>query len=79
MIQAGEALKENVNNVPTLLILGSRDKNVPLDVTKDVLSWATRTVVIGGRGHELCDKIDDLVGGYQCYLPDIERFLEHCL
>ena len=66
------------NRVPTLLIIGSADKNVPFDVTNDVQSWATRTIVIGGYGHELCDEIVN-GGGYYCYLPDIERFLDYCL
>ena len=66
------------NRVPTLLIIGSADKNVPFDVTNEVQSWATRTIVIGGYGHELCDEIVN-GGGYYCYLPDIERFLDYCL
>mmetsp|Transcript_23237 Transcript_23237/g.47049 ORF Transcript_23237/g.47049 Transcript_23237/m.47049 type:complete len:428 (+) Transcript_23237:84-1367(+) len=93
MILAGESLMRKRNlgdtndgnengideDVPTLLILGSQDKNVPFGVTKDVQSWATKTVVIGGKGHELCDDISDIIGGYQCYLPDVERFLDFCL
>jgi len=66
------------HRVPTLLIIGSADKNVPFDVTNDVQGWATRTIVIGGYGHELCDEIVN-GGGYYCYLPDIERFLDYCL
>jgi len=93
MILAGESLMRKRNlgdtndgnengideDVPTLLILGSQDKNVPFGVTNDVQSWATKTVVIGGKGHELCDDISDIIGGYQCYLPDVERFLDFCL
>ena len=67
------------DRVPTLLIIGSADKNVPFDVTNDVQSWATRTIVIGGYGHELCDEIVNGGSGYYCYLPDIERFLDYCL
>lgn len=78
MREAGEALRTNEGGVPTLLIVGSRDKNVPLDVTADVQAWATRTIVIGGRGHELCDELVE-GGGYHCYLPDIDRFLDYCL
>lgn len=48
MMEAGEALQTNEKNVPTLLILASKDKNVPLDVTKD------------GGMHEICDNIEDL-------------------
>ena len=72
------AAATNNNRVPTLLIIGSADKKVPFDVTNDVQSWATRTIVIGGYGHELCDEIVK-GGGYYCYLPDIERFLDYCL
>ena len=77
MREARGALKENRKGVPTLLIV-SCDKNAPLDVTADVQSWATRTIVIGGRGHELCDGVVE-GGGYHCYLPDIDRFVDHCL
>ena len=41
------------HDIPTLLIIGSADKNVPFDVTADVQSWATRTIVVGGKGHEI--------------------------
>ncbi|KAL7493995.1 hypothetical protein ACHAWT_002835 [Skeletonema menzelii] len=78
MLDARESTKCNTRNVPTLLIIGSADKNVPFDVTNEVQGWATRTVVIGGMGHELCDEIVK-GGGYCCYLPDIERFLVYCL
>ncbi|KAL7447973.1 hypothetical protein ACHAWC_000248, partial [Mediolabrus comicus] len=78
MMKAAETTTTNNNRVPTLLIIGSADKNVPFDVTNDVQSWATRTIVIGGYGHELCDEIVN-GGGYYCYLPDIERFLDYCL
>ena len=79
MLEASESTRSNTKNVPTLLIIGSADKNVPFDVTNEVQGWATRTVVIGGKGHELCDKIVESGGHYCCYLPDIERFLKHCL
>jgi len=79
MIDAGDLLKSNQQpDIPTLLIIGSADKNVPFSVTNDVQSWATRTIVIGGKGHELCDKVVE-GGGYHCYLPDIDRFLDYCL
>ena len=79
MIAAGESLKAKKYDVPTLMILGSEDKNVPFAVTSDVQSWATRTIVIGGKGHELCYGEEESDGGYQCYLPDIDRFLDYCL
>jgi len=78
MAEAGDALKTNKHDVPTLLIIGSADKNVPFAVTNDVQSWATRTIVMGGKGHELCEEV--VPGkGYHCYLPDVDRFLEYCL
>lgn len=77
MLEASKSTKSNTKNVPTLLIIGSADKNIPFDVTNEVQGWATRSVVIGGMGHELCDEIVK-GGGYCCYLPDIERFLEYC-
>ena len=78
MKEAGNSLKNNIHNIPTLLIIGSVDKNVPFSVTADVQAWATRTIVIGGKGHELCDEI--VKGGeYHCYLGDVDRFLEYCL
>mmetsp|Transcript_11020 Transcript_11020/g.25640 ORF Transcript_11020/g.25640 Transcript_11020/m.25640 type:complete len:313 (+) Transcript_11020:157-1095(+) len=78
MKEAGESLRSRQAPVPTLLIIGSADKNVPLSITLDVQSWADRTVCLGGKGHELCDKIVE-GGGYDCYLSDINRFLEFCL
>jgi len=77
MKEAGDSLKVNTYDVPTLLIIGSKDKNVPFAVTNDVQAWATRTIVVGGRGHELCDEVVE--GGYHCYLGDIDRFLGYCL
>ncbi|KAL9189966.1 hypothetical protein ACHAXT_009641 [Thalassiosira profunda] len=78
MKEAADGLKTNRHDIPTLLILGSVDKNVPFEVTAGVQSWATRTIVIGGRGHELCDEVVK-GGGYHCYLADIDRFLDYCL
>jgi hypothetical protein len=49
MMEAREALQTNEKNVPTLLILASKDKNVPLDVT--------RTIKVGLR---VCDNVEDL-------------------
>ena len=78
MKEAGESLRSRQASVSTLLIIGSSDKNVPLNVTLDVQRWADRTICIGGKGHELCDKIVE-GGGYDCYLSDIDRFLEFCI
>ena len=79
MMEAGEALSKSINDVPTLLILGSRDKNVPNEVTKGVQSWATRTIVLGGRGHEICDSVEEIRETYHDYIPEVERFLDYCL
>ena len=79
MIKAGEALQNNTNNVPTLLIIGSKDKNVPFEVTRMIQSWATRTIVVGGRGHEICDSVEGIKGTYHDYISDVERFLDYVL
>ncbi|KAL3800461.1 hypothetical protein HJC23_011698, partial [Cyclotella cryptica] len=79
MITAGELLRSNVNKVPTLLIIGSRDKNVPFEVTRLIQTWATRTIVVGGRGHEICDSVEEIRGTYDDYIPDVERFLNYCI
>ena len=85
MFEASESVKtssrtDKMDVVPTLLIIGSADKNVPFDVTNQVQGWATRTIVIGGKGHELCDEVDVNGGeGYSSYLTDIERFLDYFL
>lgn len=72
---AGEALR-TPSSVPTLLVLGSVDRNVPFRVTSDVQGWATRTVVVGGAGHEINDAVPP---GYRSYLPDIDKFVEHIM
>jgi len=77
MMEAGESLKSKTHDIPTLLIMGSVDKNVPFAVTDGVQSWATRTIIVGGKGHELGDEVVK-GGGYHCYLPDINRFLDYC-
>jgi hypothetical protein len=79
MVEAVEVVTNRKHNVPTLVVVGSKDKNVPSCVTEDVRSWATRTVIIGGKGHELCIDIDETLDEYQCYMPDVERFLNHFL
>jgi len=81
MLQAGGSLSSPKHeDIRTLMIIGSRDKNVPFSVTADVQSWATRTIVIGGRGHELCDEVEVVTGGgYHCYLGDIDRFIDYSL
>jgi len=74
MEKAGEALRTNKHNIPTLLILGSVDKNAPLQVTSDVRAWATKTVIIGGAGHGINDVLPT---EYQSYLPDIDELVKH--
>ena len=80
MQAAGEALLAPADVpercVPTLLVLGSQDKNVPHQVTAGVQSWADRTVVLGGCGHE----IQDAPPVCHSWVPDVARFLdEHVL
>ncbi len=77
MRQAGELLNSSKNGTPTLLIIGSKDKNVPFEVTKVIQSWATRTIIVGGRGHELCDSVEEIRGTYDDYIPDCMKFLDH--
>lgn len=78
MAMASDDVVDNVNEVPTLLVLGSADKNVPSQVTQGMVdSWATRTVIIGGAGHEL--QAAPLADFRQSYLPDVERFLRNVL
>jgi hypothetical protein len=77
MRQAGEVLNSSKNGTPTLLIIGSKDKNVPFEVTKVIQSWATRTIIVGGRGHELCDSVEEIRGTYDDYIPDCMKFLDH--
>lgn len=83
MQQEGEALSitssNGTNGTPTLLIIGSKDKNVPFEVTKGIQSWATRTIVVGGRGHEICDSVEEICGRYDDYIPDVMRFLDYVL
>lgn len=80
MEAAGECLRENNNAVPTLLIMGAADTNVPMHVCELVQAWATRTIVLGGAGHEIQNSPpvakEGMEDGFQLYLPDIERFVK---
>jgi acetyl esterase/lipase len=70
---AANDVRDNLHNVPTLVILGSADANVPSQVTQSLIhNWATRTVIIGGVGHEIQNTPPPKD---QSYIPDIERFL----
>lgn len=76
MAMASEEVSENVHKVPTLLILGSADANIPSQVTQRLVdSWASRTIIIGGAGHEIQNAPPSDLG--QSYLPDVERFLQN--
>lgn len=78
MAAASEEVLENTSKVPTLLILGSADKNVPSQVTQGAVdTWASRTIIIGGAGHEIQNAPP--LSFSQSYLPDIERFLQNVL
>jgi len=82
MEEAGESLRlrrDNINNLhhppPTLLIMGSADKNVPMYVCEFIQAWATRTIIVGGAGHEIQDVPPVNVDDFQTYLWDIHQFL----
>ena len=76
MIKAADSVLENKNDVPTLLILGSLDANIPHQVTQHhVDNWATRTVIIGGAGHEIQNCPPMLPN--KTYIRDIEIFLQN--
>jgi len=73
MLQAARDVSDNQNKVPTLLILGSHDKNIPPQaVQKAVVQWASRTIVVGGAGHDIQSTPPT---GEDSYIPDIDRFL----
>ena len=50
---AARDLVEEYNSPTTFVVAGAWDKNVPLHVLTKVMSWATRTLVLGERGHEI--------------------------
>jgi pimeloyl-ACP methyl ester carboxylesterase len=78
MAVAADVVQSNLHQVPTLLILGSADANVPPQVTQNVVNqWATRTVILGGAGHELQNEPPK--DPHQSYIPDMERFLTSVL
>lgn len=78
MAAASEEVSENVHKVPTLLILGSADANVPPQVTQHLVdTWASRTIIIGGAGHELANAPP--ADFSESYIPDVERFLRKVL
>ena len=39
--------------VPTFVVAGAQDKNVPLHVLMPLMGWVDRTLVLGERGHEI--------------------------
>merc|ERR1712107_8146 len=61
------------SRIPTLMVLGSVDKNIPKDVTSGVQRWATKTIVIHGYGHSLQDNIPKEPAA--CFSADLERFV----
>lgn len=78
MAKASEDVSQNVHKVPTLLILGSADANVPPQVTQHLVdTWASRTIIVGGAGHEIQNAPP--ADSSQSYIPDIERFLRKVL
>ena len=71
--QAGEALLARLD-IPTLCILGAEDTNVPPSVTAYVQQWATKTISIGGYGHEICTAPP--LSTMDSYVEDVRRFIE---
>ncbi|GMI57580.1 hypothetical protein ScalyP_jg7883 [Parmales sp. scaly parma] len=60
---------------PTLLILGSADKNVPFAVNEPLLCWVDKTIIIGGAGHEIQDAMPQLES-HKCYIEEIAIFIK---
>jgi hypothetical protein len=75
MQQATKQVQSNRHGVPTLLIVGAADKNVPPQVIQN--AWATRTISIGGAGHEIQNAFP--THPEQDFVPDIDRFLKTVL
>ena len=75
MHAAGEVLRLP-SRVPTLMVLGSADKNVPQQVTVGVQSWAHRTLVLGNVGHELQNAPPP---GASSWVPDVRQFVHSAL
>ena len=72
---ATEQVVKNKHGIPTLLVLGGADKNIPFQVTQNVQQeWATRTIILGGIGHELQN--EPSASPAHNYVSDINRFLE---
>mmetsp|Transcript_14224 Transcript_14224/g.21695 ORF Transcript_14224/g.21695 Transcript_14224/m.21695 type:complete len:289 (-) Transcript_14224:33-899(-) len=79
---AGEALRWNRiaagqssgEVTPTLLIMGTADKNVPMHVNKYVQAWATRTILIGNAGHEI-QNAPPVDNDFKKFLGDMDSFL----
>lgn len=75
MAFAAERVAHNHHHMPTLVILGAHDQNVPAVVTQGTIqNWAWRTIIIGSAGHEIQNS-PPAVHSYDCYLHDINRFL----
>ena len=78
MSKAADQVSQNLHKIPTLLVLGAVDKNIPSQVTQTVQQeWATRTIVLGGIGHELQN--EPPASPLHNYIPDIDRFLNDVL
>lgn len=78
MSMAADEVSTNKNKIPTLLVLGAVDRNIPPNVTQNVQQqWAARTIVIGGAGHELQMEIQS--DPMKNYILDLDRFLKSVL
>lgn len=74
MSDAAREVEVNRHRIPTLMIVGAMDKNVPPQVTQHIQnSWATRTVSIGGSGHEIQNEFP--TNPEKDFVPDLDIFL----
>lgn len=77
MKEAAKQVHSNQHGIPTLLIVGASDKNVPPQVTQHIQnSWATRTISIGGAGHEIQNIFPTNEDPEKNFVPDIDQFLK---
>eukprot|EP00929_Paragymnodinium_shiwhaense_P018723 TRINITY_DN12996_c0_g1_i1.p1 TRINITY_DN12996_c0_g1~~TRINITY_DN12996_c0_g1_i1.p1 ORF type:complete len:295 (+),score=55.99 TRINITY_DN12996_c0_g1_i1:37-921(+) len=60
--------------VPTFMVLGGQDKNIPFDVVVGVQAWAKKTITVGCHGHEL--QAADATEPSDCYAAALKLFLQ---
>lgn len=75
MSDAARELEANRHAIPTLMVVGAMDKNVPPQVTQHIQNfWAMRTVSVGGAGHEIQNEFPSNPG--KDFVPDLDAFLK---